>query len=110
MRNSNSKMNVPLSQPDITDKEKTEVLEVLSTSDLSLGPKSKEFEEKFAGYAQRKYGVAVSSGTAGLHLIVRALGIGKGDEVITSPFSFISSAIGKSPSLYPNIFLYNGCK
>lgn len=66
--------------------------EVLRTPHLSLGPKLAEFEEKMARFVGRKYAVAVSSGTAGLHLIVRALGIGEGDEVITTPFSFIASA------------------
>lgn len=85
-------MKVSLSSPDITDSDRKAVLEVLKTPDLSLGPKLKEFEKRFAAYAQRRYAVGVSSGTAGLHLIVRALGIGKGDEVITTPFSFVSSA------------------
>jgi len=85
-------MNIPLSNPDITEKEQKAVLEVLKTPDLSLGTKSEEFEKKFARYAERKYAVAVNSGTAGLHLIIRALGIKEGDEVITTPFSFIASA------------------
>jgi dTDP-4-amino-4,6-dideoxygalactose transaminase len=81
-----------LSSPDITEKEIIAVNEVLQTRFLALGPKLVEFEEKMAGYVGRRYGVAVNSGTSGLHLLVRALGIGEGDEVITTPFSFIASA------------------
>ena len=99
-------MQVPLSRPDITEKEINAVLSVLNTHYLSLGPKLKEFEESFARYLGVKHAVAVSNGTAGLHLAVRALGIGEGDNdlffvklgrkkqkaVITTPFSFIASA------------------
>jgi len=85
-------MTIPLSQPDITDVEREAVLDVLRTPTLSLGPKRLEFGEKMAAYADRKYGIAVNSGTAALHLIVRALGIQEGDEVITPSFSFIASA------------------
>ena len=85
-------MQVPLSRPDITEKEINAVLSVLNTHYLSLGPKLKEFEESFARYLGMKHAVAVSNGTAGLHLAVRALGIGEGDAVITTPFSFIASA------------------
>lgn len=85
-------MKVPLSNPDITAKERKAVMEVLKTSNLSLGPKLEEFERAGAKYAERKYAVAVSSGTGALHLIVKSLNISKGDLVITTPFSFISSA------------------
>ncbi len=85
-------MKIPLSNPDITSQERKAVLEVLKTSDLSLGPKLGEFEKKGAQYAGRKYSVAVNSGTSGLHLIIKSLGISRGDLVITTPFSFISSA------------------
>jgi len=85
-------MRIPLSNPDITERERKAVLEVLRTPNLSLGPKLKEFEEKMAGYVGCRYAVAVNSGTSGLHLIIRAMGIGEGDEVITTPFSFISSS------------------
>ncbi len=94
-------MKIPLSKPDITDDDKREVLGVLETPYLSLGPKLKEFEEKIAEYAGVKYAVGVSSGTAGLHLIIKALGIKKEDEVITTPFSFISSS---------NCIIYEGAK
>jgi len=85
-------MNIPLSNPDITAKERRAVMEVLKTPDLSFGPKLTEFEKAGAKYAGRKYGVAVNSGTSGLHLIIKSLNISRGDLVITTPFSFISSA------------------
>jgi perosamine synthetase len=83
---------IPLAKPDITEKEQKAVLEVLKTSNLSLGKKYLEFEKQIAKFAGVKYAVAVNSGTSGLHLIIRALGIGEGDEVITTPFSFIASS------------------
>ncbi|MHB8126281.1 MAG: DegT/DnrJ/EryC1/StrS family aminotransferase [Desulfitobacteriaceae bacterium] len=83
---------IPLSRPDITSREKEIVMEVLDSNFLSLGPKLKEFEEKMAAYAGTKYAIACNSGTAGLHMLVIALGIKDGDEVITTPFSFISSS------------------
>jgi len=83
---------IPLSSPDITELEIKYVTEVLKTPNLSLGPKLAEFEAKMAQFVGRKYAIAVNSGTSGLHLIIRALGVGDGDEVITTPFSFIASA------------------
>lgn len=85
-------MKIPLARPDIGPKEIQYVTDVLKTPYLSLGPKLPEFEAKLARYAGVKYAVAVSNGTCGLHLIVRALGLGAGDEVITTPFSFVASA------------------
>lgn len=85
-------MKIPLARPDITKKERQAVLEVLKTPHLSLGPKLKEFEEKIAKFAGVKYAVGVNSGTNALHLIIRSLGIKDGDEVITTPFSFIASS------------------
>jgi len=85
-------MKIPLSNPDITKKERDAVLEVLKTPNLALGPKLKEFEKNMAKFAGRKHAIATNSGTSGLHLAIKALGVKKGDEVITSPFSFISSA------------------
>ncbi|HLP47648.1 MAG TPA: DegT/DnrJ/EryC1/StrS family aminotransferase [Candidatus Deferrimicrobium sp.] len=85
-------MKIPLSNPDITKKERDAVLGVLKTPHLSLGPKLPEFEQVMAGYAGVKYAVAMSSGTAVLHCIIKALGIGKGDLVLTTPFSFISTS------------------
>lgn len=83
---------IPLSSPDITEMERKAVLEVLNTRYLSLGPKVREFEDKFASYAEARHVIAVNSGTSGLHLCVKALEIGEGDEVITTPFSFVASA------------------
>jgi len=85
-------IQIPLSGSDITEKEKKAVLNVLESPYLSLGPRLPEFEEKMAAYIGTKHAVAVNSGTSALHLIVRALGVTAGDEVITTPFSFISSA------------------
>lgn len=83
---------IPLSNPDITDIEKQKVLDVLNTPNLSLGPELPEFEKAFASYVGTKYAVAVNSGTSGLHLCVKSLGIKDGDCVFTTPFSFIASA------------------
>ena len=85
-------MEIPLSSPDITDLEIEYVTKVLRTPNLSLGPKLVEFETKMAEFVGVKYAIAVNSGTSALHLIIRALGIKDGDEVITTPFSFIASA------------------
>jgi len=84
--------SIPLSCPDITDLERKAVIEVLDTRHLSLGPKVTEFEAKFADYIGTQHAVAVNSGTSGLHLCVKALGLTEGDEVITTPFSFVASA------------------
>lgn len=93
--------NYPIAKPYITNKDKRSVLAVLNTNYLSLGPKYLEFEKKFAKRLGTKYACSVSSGTAGLHLVMLACGIGKDDEVITSPFSFVASA---------NSILYVGAK
>jgi perosamine synthetase len=85
-------VEIPLSRPDITEAEIAAVVDVLRTPSLSLGPKLTEFEELFAAYIGSKYAVAVNSGTSGLHLTVKTLGIGPDDAVITTPFSFIASA------------------
>lgn len=83
---------ISLSRPDITHLEERLVLEALRSGRLSIGPFQEEFETLVAGAAGCRHGVAVSSGTAGLHLALLALGIGPGDEVITTPFSFVASA------------------
>ncbi|MCY7347676.1 MAG: DegT/DnrJ/EryC1/StrS family aminotransferase [Pyrinomonadaceae bacterium] len=85
-------MRIPLSAPDISESEINAVVEVLRSPRLSLGPKLEEFERDAADYVGAKHAVAVNSGTSGLHLCVRALGLKAGDEVITTPFSFIASA------------------
>jgi perosamine synthetase len=84
--------HVPLSQPSITDDDRAAVLEVLSTPTLSLGPRVRAFEQAIAAYVGAAEGVAVNSGTSGLHLCLAAAGVGPGDEVITTPFSFVASA------------------
>lgn len=83
---------ISLAKPDITAKEKKAVLEVLNTSSLSLGKKYIEFQNALAKFAGVKYAVVCNSGTSALHMIVRALRIKEGDEVITTPFSFVASA------------------
>jgi len=85
-------MKINLSAPDISQADIDAVVAVLQTPNLSLGPKLPEFEEKFADYIGRRFAVAVNSGTSALHLSIRGLGITAGDEVITTPFSFIASA------------------
>ena len=92
---------VPLAKPELGEREEDLVLEVLRSGRLSLGPVTQRFEREFAAYLGVHDAVAVSSGTAALHLGVRALGWGDGDEVITSPFSFVASA---------NCLLYEGVK
>jgi len=83
---------IPLSQPDITEAEVAAVTAVLRSGRLSMGPRQDLFEQMVAERAKRRHGIAVSSGTAGLHLALLALGVGPGDEVITTPFSFIASS------------------
>ncbi|HET6932453.1 MAG TPA: DegT/DnrJ/EryC1/StrS family aminotransferase [Candidatus Acidoferrum sp.] len=85
------RVKIPLSKPDIGEREMEMVMDVLQSGRLSLGPKLLEFEEKFAKYIGARYAVATNSGTSALHLCIRALGIGPGDEVITTPFSFVAS-------------------
>ncbi len=81
-----------MSSPDLTDEDRQAVLEVLKTPSLSMGPRILEFEQAFCDFSGSKHAVAVSSGTAGLHLCVRAAGIRAGDYVITTPFSFVASS------------------
>src|SRR6202167_3944810 len=85
-------MNIHLSAPDITDAEIEAVVAVLRTPRLSLGPVGEQFEAAVATYVSLPHAVAVSSGTAGLHLCMRAMGIGEGDEVIVPSFAFIAAA------------------
>ncbi|OGN01600.1 MAG: hypothetical protein A3I26_00330 [Candidatus Yanofskybacteria bacterium RIFCSPLOWO2_02_FULL_43_10] len=84
--------NYPIARPHITHTERRHVLEVLSSGSLSLGPKYAIFEKEFAKKIGTKFACTVSSGTAGLHLAMIAANIQPGDEVITSPFSFVASA------------------
>jgi perosamine synthetase len=83
---------IPLSKPYLDEREEELVLEVLRSGQLSLGPTIDRFEELFAERVGAPYAAAVSSGTAGLHLLAHLAGVGRGDEVITSPFSFVASA------------------
>jgi perosamine synthetase len=86
------KQTIPLARPVIGEREEELVLEVLRSGRLSLGPRLEEFEQAFALRVGAPHASAVSSGTAALHLALRALGVSDGDEVITSPFSFVASA------------------
>jgi perosamine synthetase len=83
---------IPLARPDVGAGEEQLVLEVMRSGRLSLGPMLERFEREFAAWVGSEGAVAVSSGTAALHLGVRALGWARGDEVVTSPFSFVASA------------------
>ncbi|HLK03686.1 MAG TPA: DegT/DnrJ/EryC1/StrS family aminotransferase [Candidatus Acidoferrum sp.] len=85
-------MTIPLSAPDITDAEIAAVAEVLRTGRLSLGPQLEAFESAIARYTNASHAVAVSSGTAALHLAIRALNLKEGDEVILPSFTFIAVA------------------
>jgi perosamine synthetase len=90
---------IPLARPWIGEREEELVLEVLRSGQLSLGPTIDRFEQLVAERVGAPQAVAVSSGTAGLHLLARAAGLGPGDEAITSPISFVSSA---------NCFIFEG--
>jgi len=94
-------IQIPLSRPDITQREIDAVVDVLHTDTLSIGLKAVEFESLCAKMTGRRHGIAVSSGTAGLHCAMIASGITAGDEIITTPFSFVASA---------NCILYVGAK
>ena len=84
-------MRIPLARPDVGDRETEAVCDVLRSDRLSMGDRTAAFEAAIARAAGTTYAVAVNSGTSALHLIIRGLGIGPGDEVITTPFSFIAS-------------------
>jgi len=83
---------LPMAQPMVGHREEELVLETLRSGRLSLGPLLGRFEQRFAAAVGAKHASAVSSGTAGLHLALRAVGVSDGDEVVTSPFSFVASA------------------
>ncbi len=94
-------IRIPLSRPDITQREMDAVADVLATPTLSIGPKLDEFELACARLTGRRHAIGVASGTAGLHCAMIAANIQAGDEVITTPFSFVASA---------NCILYVGAK
>jgi perosamine synthetase len=92
---------IPLAQPVLGEGEERRVLEALRSGRLALGPLLGEFEEELGRRLGARHVSAVSSGTAGLHLAIRAAGIERGDEVVTTPFSFVASA---------NCLLYEGAR
>lgn len=92
---------IPIAKPFIGDEEIKEVEAVLKSGFIAQGPKVAEFEEKFASYIGTRYAIATSSGTTALHVALLCAGIGKNDEVITTPFSFAATA---------NTILYVGAK
>jgi perosamine synthetase len=94
-----SKYRVPMSSPDLTEAERQAVAAVLRTPSLSMGEEIQAFEAAFCDYTGLRHAIGVNSGTAGLHLCARAAGIGAGDLVITTPFSFVASA---------NVLLFEG--
>ena len=92
---------IPLSRPLLGEREEELVLETLRSRRLSLGPRLGEFEAALGGRLGVEHVSAVSSGTAGLHLAIRAAGVEPGDDVVTTPFSFVASA---------NCLLYEGAR
>jgi perosamine synthetase len=85
-------MEIRMSAPDLTDADRQAVLNVINTPILSMGQYTKDFEQSFCDLTGSTHAISVNSGTAGLHLCVRAAGVGPGDLVITTPFSFVSSS------------------
>ena len=96
-----SNIKVPIAKPIIGEEEINNVVEVLKSGMIAQGPKVEEFEKKFAEWVGADYGIAVNSGTAALHVALLSCGVGAGDEVITTPFTFIASG---------NSILYTGAK
>ena len=94
-------IKVSIASPIIEDEEINAVIEVMKSGMIAQGPKVIEFEEKFAEYVGAKYGIATNSGTSALHVSLLAAGIGEGDEVITTPFTFAATG---------NSVLYTGAK
>ncbi|MDR1722042.1 MAG: DegT/DnrJ/EryC1/StrS family aminotransferase [Methanobrevibacter sp.] len=96
-----SGINIPIASPIIDDEEIEEVVKVLKSGFIAQGPKVEEFEKEFAEYVGSEYAIATSSGTTALHTALLAGGIGQGDEVITTAFSFVATG---------NSILYTGAK
>jgi perosamine synthetase len=92
---------INIAKPQLGEEEKKAVMEVLDSGMIAQGPRVKAFEEAFATMCGVKHAAATASGTTALHVALLAAGIGKGDEVITSPFTFIASA---------NSILYTGAR
>src|SRR5450755_3409400 len=92
---------LPFCTPFIGPEEKAEVIAALESGWLSTGPRVKRFEEEAADYLGAKHAIGISSCTAGLHVALVAAGIGAGDEVITSPLTFVATA---------NVILHTGAK
>jgi dTDP-4-amino-4,6-dideoxygalactose transaminase len=92
---------IPISKPNITDAEKAAVMEVMESGFLAQGPRTALFEEKFASLCNVKYAIAVSNGTCALQIALLANDIGPGDEVITTPFTFMATA---------NAIIFTGAK
>jgi len=90
---------IPLSKPDINGEDVKVVVGVLKSGRLSMGPYTEKFEKAVSEYVNAKHGVAVSSGTAGLHLVLKAMGVKRGDYMIVPSFTFVASA---------NVALYEG--
>ena len=85
-------MEVKFSPPDITEAEINEVVDTLRSGWITTGPKTKRFEREIAGYCGTPGAVCLNSATAGLELILRYLGVGPGDQVITSAYTYTASA------------------
>ncbi|WP_322796089.1 DegT/DnrJ/EryC1/StrS family aminotransferase [Tepidiforma sp.] len=83
---------IPVARPQVGEREKAAVMEVLESGQLAMGPRTEAFEARFAEYVGARHAIAVNSGTAALIVALQAHGIGPGDEVITTPFSFIATA------------------
>jgi perosamine synthetase len=87
-----STSSISMSEPDIGPAERAAVLAVLDGSTLSLGPRLQAFEHRLAAKVGARHGIGVNSGTSALHLCLLAAGVGEGDVVVTTPFSFVASA------------------
>ena len=96
-----SNIKIPIAKPIIGEEEIENVVEVLRSGMIAQGPRVEEFEQKFAEWVGAEYGIAVNSGTAALHVALLSCDIGPGDEVITTPFTFIASG---------NSIVYTGAK
>ena len=101
-------MNIPFSPPDITEEEINEVVDTLRSGWITTGPKTKRFEEEIAGFCHTKRAACLNSATASLELSLRVLGIGPGDEVITTAYTYTASCsvichVGATPVLVDTI-------